>query len=83
MRDRPPIPPLLEMGAIDVYLLGWVQPLQSTRQKIKKREQVWKISALGDRSSAIFGNFGHECGRHGSEWAHTLGKRRHGLQEGF
>ena len=24
-----------------------------------------------------------EWGRHGSAWAHTLGKRSHGLQEGF
>ena len=28
-------------------------------------------------------DFGREWGRRGSEWAHTLGKRRHGLQEGF
>ena len=29
------------------------------------------------------GNIWDEWGRRGSEWAHTLGKRRHGLQEGF
>ena len=28
-------------------------------------------------------DFGHEWDRRGSEWAHTLGRRRHGLQEGF
>ena len=29
------------------------------------------------------GNIWDEWGRHGTIWAHTLGKRRHGLQEGF
>ncbi len=28
-------------------------------------------------------DFGHEWDRHGSEWADTLGKWSHGLQEGF
>ena len=29
------------------------------------------------------GSFGAEWGRRGSVWAHTLGKRSHGIQEGF
>ena len=29
------------------------------------------------------GSFGAEWGRRGSVWAHTLGKRSHGVQEGF
>ena len=29
------------------------------------------------------GSFGDEWGRGGAVWAHTLGKRSHGLQEGF
>ncbi len=28
-------------------------------------------------------DFGHEWDRRGSEWADTLGKWRHGLQEGL
>ena len=35
MRATPPIPPLLEMGAIDMHLLGWVYPPQSTAIKSK------------------------------------------------
>ena len=53
------------------------------RQKIKNWNRVWRNCDLGDESSMKFGSFGDEWGRHGSEWAHTLGKRRHGLQEGF
>ncbi len=53
------------------------------RQKIKNWNRVWRNCDLGDESSMRFGSFGDEWGRHGSEWAHTLGKRRHGLQEGF
>ena len=31
----------------------------------------------------LFHTFRHIWGRHGSVWAHTLGKRSYGLQEGF
>ena len=38
---------------------------------------------LGHTSSGNVGNIWAEWGRGGSGWADTLGKRSHGLQEGF
>ena len=35
------------------------------------------------RGTCRWKTFGHEWGRRGSEWADTLGKLRHGVQEGF
>ena len=42
-----------------------------------------KMGDLRGTSSKKICNFGDEWGRHGSPWADTLGKRSHGLQEGF
>ena len=66
------------------YKSRWVQKIRGTRvdETDPPPEGLFSGNILF-RETCRFHNFGHEWGRHGSEWAHTLGKRRHGLQEGF
>ena len=58
-------------------------PLKVPAKKSNTEIQFQKISDMGHASSIDLGNVGGEWGRGGSPWAHTLGKRSHGLQEGF
>ena len=44
---------------------------------------ILKKGGWGTMKMLKRGSFGDEWGRGGAVWAHTLGKRSHGLQEGF
>ena len=44
-------------------------------------DEIWGLQELIRTCKS--GNIWDEWGRHGSEWAETLGKWSHGLQEGF
>ena len=79
----PPYPLFWRWGQSICIFWDGSNPLKVAAKKIKIENKLGKHSDFGDESSVIFGSFGDEWGRRGSEWGHTLGKRRHGLQEGF